>query len=153
MLAAFMSTHDSYLLCWSSIITNDIIEPLSGKNFSSRKKILLTRIIIAVLGIYIFYWGMFYKGTDAIWSYLGITGAIYFTGAISVIIFGIYWKRASSTGAQCSLVGGLSSIFGLEYFRSSSISAEEVGLLCLTMSMVLMIAGSILFPDAAKEEV
>ena len=28
MLAAFMSTHDSYLLCWSTIITNDIIEPL-----------------------------------------------------------------------------------------------------------------------------
>ena len=39
MLAAFMSTHDSYLLCWSTIITNDIIAPLSGKKMSYNKKI------------------------------------------------------------------------------------------------------------------
>ena len=30
MIAAFMSTHDSYLLCWSSVITQDIIGPLTG---------------------------------------------------------------------------------------------------------------------------
>ena len=30
MLAAFMSTHDSYLLCWSTIITNDIIDNVTG---------------------------------------------------------------------------------------------------------------------------
>ena len=58
MLSAFMSTHDSYLLCWSTIITNDIIEPLSGKKMSSNKKINISRYIIIILGIYIFYWGM-----------------------------------------------------------------------------------------------
>ena len=52
MLAAFMSTHDSYLLCWSTIITNDIVEPLSGKKLSSDLKILISRIIILILGIY-----------------------------------------------------------------------------------------------------
>ena len=79
MLAAFMSTHDSYLLCWSTIITNDIIEPLSKKELTSDFKIYITRFIIIILGVYIFYWGMFYEGSDAIWDYLGITGAIYFT--------------------------------------------------------------------------
>ena len=28
MLAAFMSTHDSYLLCWSSVLTQDVVTPL-----------------------------------------------------------------------------------------------------------------------------
>ena len=28
MIAAFMSTHDGYLLCWSTVITQDIIAPL-----------------------------------------------------------------------------------------------------------------------------
>ena len=28
MLAGFMSTHDSYLLCWSSVLTQDVIAPL-----------------------------------------------------------------------------------------------------------------------------
>ena len=50
MLAAFMSTHDSYLLCWSTIITNDIIDPLMGNNLSSKEKILHSRYIIILLG-------------------------------------------------------------------------------------------------------
>ena len=28
MVAAFMSTHDSYLLCWSSVLTQDVVAPL-----------------------------------------------------------------------------------------------------------------------------
>ena len=151
MLAAFMSTHDSYLLCWSTIITNDIIEPLSNKKISSSNKILITRIIIIILGVYVFYWGMFYEGSDAIWDYLGITGAIYFTGAISVIIFGLYWDKASSTGAALSLLGGLSSLIGLEPIRAAlniNISNPSViGLLALAFSVFLMIFGSLIWPD------
>lgn len=151
MLAAFMSTHDSYLLCWSSIITNDIIEPLSNKKLSSDFKIFITRIIILILGIYIFYWGMFYEGSDAIWDYLGITGAIYFTGAISVVVLGLYWKKASSSGAVLSLLGGLSSLVGLEPVREYiGIGIENpaiIGLLSLFFSLCLMIIGSLILPD------
>ena len=70
MLAAFMSTHDSYLLCWSTIITNDIIDPLTGGKLSSKQKIKISRIIIIILGLYILYWGLVYDGLDSIWSYL-----------------------------------------------------------------------------------
>ena len=154
MLAAFMSTHDSYLLCWSTIITNDIIEPLYRRKISSDFKIFLTRIIIIILGIYIFYWGMFYEGSDAIWDYLGITGAIYFTGAISVVVLGLYWEKASSTGAVLSLLGGLSSIVGLEPVRNFiGISIDNpavIGIISLIFSISLMIIGSIIFPDNAK---
>ena len=154
MLAAFMSTHDSYLLCWSTIITNDIIEPLYRRKISSDFKIFLTRIIIIILGIYIFYWGMFYEGSDAIWDYLGITGAIYFTGAISVVVLGLYWEKASSTGAVLSLLGGLSSIVGLEPVRNfiglSIDNPAVIGIISLIFSISLMIIGSIIFPDKAK---
>jgi len=154
MLAAFMSTHDSYLLCWSTIITNDIIEPLYRRKISSDFKIFLTRIIIIILGVYIFYWGMFYEGSDAIWDYLGITGAIYFTGAISVVVLGLYWEKASSTGAVLSLLGGLSSIIGLEPVRNfiglSIDNPAVIGIISLIFSISLMIIGSIIFPDKAK---
>ena len=156
MLAAFMSTHDSYLLCWSTIITNDIINPLSGGNLSSEKKIKFSRIIILILGIYILYWGLVYSGGDSIWSYLGITGAIYFTGAISVILFGIYWDKASSTGAIAALLGGLSALFGLEPIRVSipmisAMKPEEIGLLTLVITILLMVVFSLLFPDKKEE--
>ena len=156
MLAAFMSTHDSYLLCWSTIITNDIIDPLSGGNLNSKKKIKFSRIIILLLGVYILYWGLVYDGGDSIWSYLGITGAIYFTGAISVLLFGIYWNKASSAGAVAALIGGLSALLGLEPIRVSipvisGMKPEEIGLLTLMLTILLMIVFSLLFPDKKKE--
>ena len=157
MLAAFMSTHDSYLLCWSTIITNDIIEPLSSNKISSKSKINICRLIIVLLGLYIFYWGMFYQGSDAIWDYLGITGAIYFTGAISVVVLGLYWDKASSTGAMLSLIGGLSSLVGLEPIRQAlNINIDNpaiIGLLSLLLSLLLMFFGSLLFPNIDKGKI
>ena len=151
MLAAFMSTHDSYLLCWSTIITNDIIEPLVKKDLSSKTKINISRFIIVLLGLYILYWGLFYKGTDSVWTYLGITGAIYFSGAITVLIAGLYWEKASKIGAILALIGGLSALLGLEpiriFFQINFLKAEEIGLLSLAITIFMMILGSIIFPD------
>jgi solute:Na+ symporter, SSS family len=154
MLSAFMSTHDSYLLCWSTIITNDIIEPIYGKQLSSNLKIKITRFIILLLGFYILYWGLFYKGTDSVWSYLGITGAIYFSGAIIVLIAGLYWKKASEIGAILALLGGLSALMGLEPIRdyfSINLQAEQIGLLSLIFTSFMMIFGSLFFPNKKIE--
>ena len=99
---------------------------------------------------------MFYDGSDAIWDYLGITGAVYFTGAISVVIFGLYWDKASSTGALLSMLGGFSALLGLEPIRNSiglNINNPSIiGLGTLFLSMALMIFGSLFFPDK-KEKV
>ncbi len=150
MLSAFMSTHDSYLLCWSTIITNDIIEPLSGKKLPSKLKINISRFIIFLLGVYILYWGLFYKGNDSVWSYLSITGAIYFSGAIAVLIAGLYWKNASKVGANLALLGGLSALIGLEPIRemlSINLQPEQIGLVSLLFTFYMMYFGSIVFPD------
>ena len=153
MLSAFMSTHDSYLLCWSTIITNDIIEPLSGKKLASKLKINISRFIIFLLGLYILYWGLFYEGSDSIWSYLGITGAIYFSGAITVLVAGLYWEKASEMGAILALFGGLSALIGLEPIRKIlliNLQPEEIGLLSLLFTIFMMILGSLLFPNNKK---
>jgi len=149
MLSAFMSTHDSYLLCWSTIITNDIIEPLYGNKISSKNKINISRLIIVILGLYILYWGLFYKGSDSIWSYIGITGAIYFSGAITVLIGGLYWKKASEIGAILALIGGLLALIGLEPIReylAINLKPEEIGLLSILFTFLMMLFGSLLFP-------
>ena len=149
MLSAFMSTHDSYLLCWSTIITNDIIEPLYGKKISSKNKINISRFIILLLGLYILYWGLFYESNDSIWTYLSITGAVYFSGAIAVLVLGLYWDKASETGAILALFGGLSALIGLEPIREYFVidfKPEEIGLLSILLTFLMMIFGSLLFP-------
>ncbi len=113
MIAAFMSTHDGYLLCWSSVITQDIIAPLFKGRLDNPTRIKITRILIVLIGFYILYWGLFYGGEEDIWDYMAITGAIYFTGAFALLFGGLYWKRASSTGAILGLIAGMTAIIGL----------------------------------------
>ncbi len=173
MIAAFMSTHDSYLLCWSSVLTQDVVAPIAqsvaNQHLSNKSRITLTRIFIVLIGAFIWGWGLFYEGSDSIWNYMVITGSIYATGAIVVLVGGLYWKRASSAGAMVALLTGASAILGLEPVRhflienigksveldvdywKVSITSSVVGLFSLGLTTVLFIATSIIFPDKEEE--
>ena len=113
MLAAFMSTHDSYLLCWSSVLTQDVVAPWFKRGLSSKVRLLLTRVFILVIGIFILIWGLWYDLGQDLWDYMAISGAIYFAGAIALLVFGLYWKRASRAGAYGALVCGFFALIGL----------------------------------------
>ncbi len=143
MIAAFMSTHDSYLLCWSSVLTEDVIAPMCNDNLTPKTRILLTRGFIVVIGIYVFCWGLVYDGNDDIWDYMAVTGAIYFSGAFALLAGGLYWKRASSTGAVLALLAGGTAVLGLSPVQAgvgmvlTEIAALSDGL----HSMCLMLPG------------
>lgn len=116
MIAAFMSTHDSYLLCWASVLTQDVVAPLyenGSRQLTSGARIILSRFFIVAIGIYVLYWGLIYTGEDDIWDYMAVTGAIYFTGAFALLLGGLYWKRASSVGAFLALLAGFVAVLGL----------------------------------------
>ena len=153
MLAAFMSTHDSYLLCWSSVLTQDVIAPMFGNRMSTKARVRLTRILIVVIGGYVLYWGLLYKGREDIWDYMAVTAAIYFSGAFALLVGGLYWKRASSTGAVLALLGGIFAIFGLSPVQDAigiKVPSERIGLISIALTTGLMIVGSLLFPDRRK---
>ena len=158
MLAAFMSTHDSYLLCWSTSLTQDVIAPIyktMGKPLSSKRKVNLSRVFIVMIGGFVLYWGLFYSGDEDIWDYMAVTGAIYFTGAFALLLGGLYWKRASSTGAFMALIGGIIAIAGLKPVQAVlgiDMSSARVGLTSIIATVLLMVFGSLLFPDRNKLE-
>jgi len=95
------------------VITQDIIAPLFKERLDNPTRIKITRILIVLIGLYILYWGLFYTGEEDIWDYMAVTGAIYFTGAFSLLFGGLYWHRASSTGAVLALLVGVTAVFGL----------------------------------------
>ena len=157
MVAAFMSTHDSYLLCWSSVITQDIIAPLMKGKLSAKARIRLARIFIVLIGFYIFYWGLFYEGGEHIWDYMVVTGSIYMIGSFMLLAGGLYWKRASSTGAVLALLAGFSAVIGLEPVQKllhiEKFSTAQIGLISVGIGVVMMVGGSLLFPDKKKDGV
>ena len=166
MIAAFMSTHDSYLLCWSSVITQDVVAPLQKNGLTEAARIKLTRIIVVLIGGYVLYWGLFYEGEDDIWDYMAVSGAIYFNGAIAVLVGGIYWKGASTAGAIAALIAGFTAILGLgpvqqmvglQYQDASGewvqrLSGAQVGLLSVVAALLAMVIFSVLIPDKPKPD-
>ena len=161
MVAAFMSTHDSYLLCWSSVITQDVVAPLRRKPMSTRARIRLTRVLIVLIGAYVLFWGLFYEAEQDVWDYMAITGAVYFTGAIALLVGGLYWKKASTAGAYAGLIAGSSAVLGLDPLRiplgkaigemqsikDFELTGAQVGLFSVALTCVVFIAFSLLIPD------
>ena len=149
MLAAFMSTHDSYLLCWSSVLTQDVVAPWFKNGLSSKVRLLLARIFVVGIGIFILVWGLWYPLGQDLWDYMAISGAIYFTGAIALLVFGLYWKRASKVGAYLALACGFGAILGLKPVQTQfgmDVSSAVVGLTVIVLASGLMVVGSLVFP-------
>ncbi len=114
MLAAFMSTHDTYLLCWATAITEDVIHPATAGELSVRGRLLLTRIFVVAIAGFLLVWSLWYELKSDLWDYMAVTGGIYFTGAFVVLTAGIYWRRASTAGAYGALLIGSLMVFGLK---------------------------------------
>jgi solute:Na+ symporter, SSS family len=106
MLAADMSTDSSYMLSWGSVIYNDILAPFRKKRQSDRRAILWNRLIVALIGVYLFAFGLLYKLEGDVWSYLLLTGSIYLSSMSVLLIACCYWKHANDWGALGAILLG-----------------------------------------------
>lgn len=112
MLAAFISTHDTYLHSWGSIFIQDVILPFRKKPFSPKQHIWLLRFSVLFVAVFIFFFSILFKQNEYILMFFSITGAIFLGGAGSCIIGGLYWKRGSTSGAWAALIIGCTMAIG-----------------------------------------
>ncbi|UCE04927.1 MAG: sodium:solute symporter family protein [bacterium] len=125
-LAGMMSTFDSYLLCWSSIFVNDIIVPLRKNKMSDKSKILLTRLMVVICGLFVLFWGYLYQPPETVFRFLAITGTMYVASVLLTIAMGLYWKRANAYGAIVSIIiGGLLPLTTI-FIKDASILPENL---------------------------
>lgn len=114
MLAAFVSTHDTYLHSWGSMFIQDVILPFKKKPFTPRQHMWLLRLSILFVAVFIFFFSLLYKQNDLIFMFFAITGAIYIGGGGSLVIGGLYWKRGSTSGAWVALtIGWVVAVSGM----------------------------------------
>jgi len=146
MLAATMSVNSSYLLAWSSIISQDIMLPLRRKPLSSRQQVLLNRAANVFVSIFVLFWGLWYTLPGPTYFYLNITGSIYLSGTLIAVIAGLFWKRATTLGGYCAMAGGAIASIGFFFFK---VPASYAGLGSFAMAAAGMVLGSL----ASKEPV
>lgn len=106
MLAADMSTDSSYMLTWGSVIYNDILAPFHKNRWTEKRGILVNRFIVAIIGLFLLFWGLWYKLEGNLWEYLQLTGTVYLSSMSVMLIACCYWKRANNWGAFAAIIIG-----------------------------------------------
>jgi solute:Na+ symporter, SSS family len=106
MLAADMSTDSAYMLTWGSVIYNDLLRPFRKGRWSEKRGLFWNRVIIALIGIFLLIYGLWYEIRDNIWTYLTVTGTIYLSSMSTLLVACCYWKRANNWGAFGAIVVG-----------------------------------------------
>jgi len=106
MLAAFISTHDTYLHSWGSIFIQDVVMPFRTTPFTPEQHFRALRWSILGVACFIFCFSLLFQQSEYIFLFFAITGAIFFGGAGSVIIGGLYWKRGTTAAAWAAMIVG-----------------------------------------------
>jgi SSS family solute:Na+ symporter len=112
MLAAFISTHDTYLHSWGSIFIQDVIMPFRKKAFSPEQHLRVLRWSIAGVAVFIFLFSLLFRQSQYIFLFFAITGAIFAGGSGAIIIGGLYWKRGTTPAAWTAMITGSSIAVG-----------------------------------------
>ncbi|MCK5127051.1 MAG: sodium:solute symporter [candidate division Zixibacteria bacterium] len=112
MLAAFISTHDSYLHSWGSILVQDVIMPFRKKPFTPKQHLRALRLAITCVAVFIFFFSLLFKQSEYIFLFFAITGAIFAGGSGAIIIGGLYWKRGTTSAAWAAMITGSSIAVG-----------------------------------------
>lgn len=157
MLAADMSTDSSYMLSWGSVIYNDILAPFRKRPWSHGKAILWNRCIVALIGVYLLVFGLFYQIQGNVWSYLLLSGSIYLSSMSVLLIACCYWKRANDWGAFGAILLGAfvpAAYLTLEKIPATAGWAAAVGksyaaIAAYAAAATGMILGSLLKPRGA----
>lgn len=159
MLAADMSTDSSYMLTWSGVIYNDILAPFRRRPWPERRGLLINRCLVAVIGVFLLFYGLWYPLKGDLWTYLGVTGTIYLSSMSTLLIACCYWPRANNWGAIAAIVAGAIVPTGylvIQQLESAKSIAEKIGpyysgIATYLLVGLAMVAGSLLKPKSQAE--
>lgn len=147
MLAASISTYAGYFLGWSSIIAQDIVAPLLRRDLPGKSRLRLTRITVVALTVFIMIWSLVYDLPGPAYFYLQVTANLFMAPTLIAVVGGLYWRRASATGAALSFVLGAST--SLAYLVPQlKLDVATAGNLSWALAVVGFVVGSILVPPA-----
>ncbi|MFV0338184.1 MAG: sodium:solute symporter [Chthoniobacterales bacterium] len=106
LVAAAISTDNTYLHSWGSIFIQDVVLPLRKKALTPRQHVILLRMASLGVAVFAFFFSLLFPLKDYIFMFMDVTGAIFLGGAGSAIIGGLYWRKGSTAGAWGAMITG-----------------------------------------------
>jgi SSS family solute:Na+ symporter len=135
--------------------------PVVKRPLAAKTKLLITRSLVVGIGVFLVFYGLWYELPGNAWDYLAVTGNIYLASVFTLLVAGLYWKRATAAGAYAALV--LGAIGPLTFLvvnqvvsKENQIRPEVAGASSFALAFLGMLVGSLLShppsPATAKPE-
>jgi Na+/proline symporter len=142
LLAAIMSTADSFLNIGAAAVVHDIPRAVRGR--SLRNELFWARTATVAIAAVA---AVFALSSVRLVALLGAFGWSTFAAAIvPTVAIGFNWKRATPLACNIAIVSGLLINFGLEVFGISLPHAFHGGALSLLVSLTLFFVVSLMSP-------
>lgn len=141
LLSAIKSTSSATLLAPSTSFVENILKNLRP-HMSDRQQLLAMRVTIVVFAALVLLYAIAMKGTP-IYDLVSSAYQVTLVGAFVPLVFGLYWKRATTQGAVLSIGAGVFT--WLVFFPQISDFGEAFPgqLAGLIAALVGMVAGSL----------
>ena len=119
----------------------------SDRPLSSQSRLLLTRATVVGLTVFIMIWSLVYDLPGPAYFYLQVTANLFMAPTLIAVVGGLYWRRASATGATLSfLLGAAASLAYL--VPSLKLGVATAGNLSWALAVAGFVVGSLLVPPA-----
>lgn len=145
LLSAIMSTTSSAILAPAAIFSENIIKPLASTRFSDKQFLILTKISVLLFSVLATIMACLRSN---IYELVGESSILSLVSLFAPLVFGLYWRRASNTGAMLSMILGMLTWIIFEVYDTSWPSLVPA----LFVSMVAMVAGSLTWPNKENIE-
>jgi len=150
LLAVIMSTASGTLLAPSVTLSENVLKGWLFKGMKDKDMLRITRFVVAVFAMAVTLYALWALENDTgIHAMVEASYKVTLVVAFAPLVFGLYWKRASTFGAYVAMGGGLLVWLPLEFIMpNAEISPHFWGFLA---AMAGMVVGSLMRP--AEHEV
>jgi SSS family solute:Na+ symporter len=139
LLSVIMSTASATLLAPSVTISENVLRGLVGE-MSDRRFLWMTRAVVVCFTFLVTGYAVYTEAT--IHKMVENAYKITLSAAFTPLVFGLYWRRATTQGAAAAIVAGLSTWITLELIAPDGVFAPQFA--ALLASIAAMVAGSLL---------
>jgi Na+/proline symporter len=139
LLSAIMSTAAGTLLAPSVTFTENILKRFLRRDLSDRQFLLTMRLVVVGFAFIVLLFAL--NSESNIYEMVGNAYKVTLVGAFVPLVFGLYWKKATSTGALLAIVFGLGTWLAMEFLHPEGLMPPQLA--GLIAAIVWMIIGSL----------
>ena len=154
IIGIIISTADSFLLVPATTLMRDVYMNYVNPEANDKRIVLLSRLLVLALGIVAYIVSLGFAQSAGFFERALYAYTIYGASITPALVAALFWKRASKIGAILSISSGTVTTliwkeagFIQNLIPSTIYSNIDEVLPAITVSVVGLVIGSILFPD------